>query len=62
MKFLYSLPSPHHKNEEKRKKKYSESKQAFRPNEELTGNREGTTLQRYKIEVMGTSQSKQNIA
>lgn len=45
-----------------KKKKNSESKQAFRPNEELTGNREGTTLQRYKIEVMGTSQSKQNIA
>lgn len=37
-----------------KKKKTSESNQSFRPNEELIGNR-GGTLQRYKIEVMGTS-------
>ena len=39
----------------KKRKKNSESKQAFRPNEELIGNRGGTTLQRYKIGVKGTS-------
>lgn len=40
--------------QKKKNTKTSESNQSFRPNEELTGNR-GGTLQRYKIELMGTS-------